>query len=59
MYSYTSKYNCIAPRGQIRHFLEILPESLSHPAPNDSETNYTDTESPNWSTRYYRTLLLQ
>ena len=24
-----------------------------------SETNYTDTDSPNWSTRYYRALLLQ
>jgi len=24
-----------------------------------SETNFTDTDSPNWSTRYYRALLLQ
>jgi probable HAF family extracellular repeat protein len=24
-----------------------------------SETNYTDTDSPNWTTRYYRALLLQ
>jgi probable HAF family extracellular repeat protein len=24
-----------------------------------SETNYTDTDSPNWKTRYYRALLLQ
>jgi len=24
-----------------------------------SETNYTDTDSPNWRTRYYRALLLQ